>query len=164
MSRHALLAALMLTGWSAAAPYTDTKNGFAVTPPPGWQKAAHPGTVLVYVVPQPVQQFSPNLNVVVQPLPKGMTQAQYHQLSLAQIPKVFPEGKVLAHRAVTLGGQKANELVYTGLQGQFRLHFVATYAVRGSNAYIVTFTTIRGQEAALKTPMANFLKSFKFTR
>ncbi|MFD1730037.1 hypothetical protein ACFSC4_01260 [Deinococcus malanensis] len=59
MSRHALLAALMLTGWSAAAPYTDTKNGFAVTPPPGWQKAAHPGTVLVYVVPQPVQQFSP---------------------------------------------------------------------------------------------------------
>lgn len=163
MFRHALLAAL-LTGWSAAAAYTDATNGFSVMPPVTWKKTAHPGTVLVYVAPQQVQQFTPNVYVVVQALPKGMTQAQYHQLSTVQVPKIFPEGKIVSHRPVTLSGQKANELVYTGRQGPYLLHFMATYVVRGDKAYVITFTTVKGQEAALKTPRATFLQSFKFTR
>ncbi|ACO45680.2 DcrB-related protein [Deinococcus deserti] len=163
MPRHALLAAL-LTSWSAAAAYTDATNGFSVTPPATWKKTAHPGTVLVYVAPQPVQQFTPNVYVVVQNLPTGMTQAQYHQLSMAQIPKVFPEGKIVSHRPVTLSGQKANELVYTGRQGEYLLHFMATYVVKGNKAYLITFTTVKGQEVALKTPRATFLQTFKFTR
>lgn len=164
MPRHALLAALLLTGWSAAAPHTDVRNGFSVIPPMAWKKTTHPGTVLVYVAPQAVQEFTPNVNVVVQVLPKGMTQTQYHQLSMAQIPKTFPEGKIVSERPVTLGGQKANELVYTGRQGPYVLHFMATYVVKGGNAYVITFTTVKGQETALKTPRAAFLQTFKFTR
>ncbi|MFC4427446.1 PsbP-related protein [Deinococcus navajonensis] len=164
MMRSALLAALVLSGWSAAAPYTDAKNGFSVTPPAGWQKGSYPGTALVYLSPKPVKEFTPNVNVVVQALPKGMTQAQYHQLSTSQIAKVITEGRILSNRATTLGGQPANELVYTGRQGQYLLSFLATYAVRGGQAYIVTFTTVKGQEAAIKPMAAAFVKSFRFTR
>ncbi|MFC4639602.1 DcrB-related protein [Deinococcus hohokamensis] len=164
MLRPALLAALLLTGWSVAAPYTDTKNGFSVTPPAGWQKGNYPGTALVYLSPKPIKEFAPNVNVVIQTLPKGMTQAQYHQLSTAQIAKVITDGKIVGNRSVTLGGQPANELTYTGRQGQYLLSFLATYAVRGGKAYIVTFTTVKGQEAGIKPLAAAFVKSFRFTR
>src|SRR6476646_6263473 len=110
----ATLAALLLLGSATAATFTDSKNGFSVTPPSGWDKVDYAGTAVVYMNPVRVKGFGPNLNVIVQTVPAGTTQAQFHQGSLAQSKKYVTGGQIIQVRAVTLGGRPANEVVYTG--------------------------------------------------
>lgn len=155
---------LLLLGGSLAAPFTDAKNGFTVTPPAGWQKVDYPGTAVVYMAPRRVGDFAPNLNVIVQPVPAGTTQARFHTGSLAQIRKFVSGGKVIQTRDVTLSGQKANEVVYTGRQGKFSLYFIAIYAVKGKTAYIITGTTPLGVQGDMAQVTRAFAKSFKITR
>ncbi|PNY82335.1 PsbP-related protein [Deinococcus koreensis] len=163
MLRTAALA-LLLLGGSLAAPFTDAKNGFKVTPPAGWQKVDYPGTAVVYMAPRRVGDFAPNLNVIVQPIPAGTTQARFHTGSLAQIRKFVSGGQIIQTRDVTLSGQKANEVVYTGRQGKFSLYFIAIYAVKGKSAYIITGTTPLGVHGDMAQTTRAFAKSFRITR
>lgn len=164
MPRLTLPLALLVLGAGLAAPYTDAKNGFRVTPPAGWQRVEYPGTAVVYVSPKKVGEFSPNLNVIVQALPAGMTQARYHALSLGQIRDFVTGGKVVQTRATTLAGRPANEVVYTGRQGKFSLYFIAIYAVKGRNAYLITGTTPLGQQGDMAGVTRAFAGSFEITK
>ncbi|THF88681.1 DUF1795 domain-containing protein [Deinococcus sp. KSM4-11] len=160
----ATLAALLLLGSATAATFTDSKNGFSVTPPSGWDKVDYAGTAVVYMNPVRVKGFGPNLNVIVQTVPAGTTQAQFHQGSLAQIKKYVTGGQIIQVRAVTLGGRPANEVVYTGRQGDFSLYFIAIYAVKGTSAYIVTGTTVLGQQGDMAQKTRAFAASLRITR
>lgn len=164
MPRLPPLLALLVLGGALAAPYQDAKNGFRVTPPAGWQRAEYPGTAVVYLAPQRVGDFNPNLNVIVQPLPAGVTQARYHAQSLEQIRTFVSGGKVVQARATTLSGQAANEVVYTGRQGKFSLYFIAIYAVRGRSAYLITGTTPLGKQGDMAAVTRAFARSFRITR
>jgi hypothetical protein len=157
-----ILAGLTLLGSALAATYTNAENGFAVTPPSGWKQMSFPGAAVVFAD-KPVGNFAPNVNVVVQSLPAGMTQAQYHALSLDQIKKLITDSKIISTRTTTLGGAKANETIYTGRQGVYTLYFITTYAVTGGKAYLVTATT-QGSQAQLTPVNAAFVKSFKILR
>ena len=157
------LAGLTLLGSSLAATYKNAENGFSITPPTGWSQQSYPGAAAVFAG-KPVGNFAPNLNVVVQPLPPGITQAQYHALSLDQIKKLITDSKIISTRVTTLGGAKANETVYTGRQGEYKLYFIATYAVTGGKAYLVTATTTQGNQAQLSPVNAAVVKSFKILR
>ena len=165
MTRSRLaLAALLLAGSVHAATFTDTKNGFTVTAPAGWEQVPYAGTAVVYMSPRRVAGFGPNINVIVQTVPAGLTQAQFHAGSLAQIRKYVTGGKVIQTRAVTLGGRPANEVVYTGRQGEFSLYFIAVYTVKGTRAYIVTGTTVLGQQGDMAQKTRTFAGSLKITR
>ena len=157
------LAGLTLLNSSLAATYKNAGDGFSVTPPPGWTQVSYPGAAVVFAD-KPVGNFAPNLNVVVQPLPPGITQAQYHALSVEQIKTLITDSRIISTRATTLGGAKANETVYTGRQGEYNLYFIATYAVTGGKAYLVTATTTQGNQARLSPVNAAFVKSFKLLR
>ncbi|WP_309573261.1 PsbP-related protein [Deinococcus sp.] len=158
------LAALLLLGSAHAATYSDSKNGFTLTPPAGWEKVDYEGTAVVYMNPARVKGFGPNLNVIVQTVPAGTTQAQFHQGSVAQIKKYVSGGQIIQTRAVTLAGRPANEVVYTGRQGDFSLYFIAIYAVKGTSAYIVTGTTVLGQQGDMARKTRAFAASFRITR
>ncbi|WP_162393819.1 DcrB-related protein [Deinococcus kurensis] len=158
-----MVALLALNAGGLAAAYKDAVNGFAVTPPPGWKQSTYPGTAVVFLT-APVDGFATNINVVVQPLPAGMTQAAYHTLSLKQIRTLVTDAHILSTRAVTLGGVPGNSVVYTGRQGQFKLYFFSTYAVRGGRAFLVTTTTRQGSEAGAKSVNDAVVKSFQILR
>lgn len=157
------LAGLTLLGSAHAATYKNAENGFSVTPPPAWTQLSVPGVAVAFAD-RPQGDFTPNLNVAVQPLPPGATLAQYHALSLAQVKKLITDGKVISTRATTLGGAKAQETVYTGRQGTFNLYFISTYAVTGGKVYLVTATTRPGLQAKMTPVNAAFVKSFKILR
>ncbi|PTA69117.1 PsbP-related protein [Deinococcus arcticus] len=155
-----LLALLLLSSTAHAATYKDPSGAFSATVPSGWQQGSYPGTAVVFAA-KPEGGFASNINVIVQPLPAGMTQAQYHALSVKQIGQLITDGKIVKTQAMTLGGLKGNQLVYTGRQGQYKLYFIATYAVKGNRAYLVTATSRQGQEGQLAPVNAAFVKSFK---
>ncbi|WP_158591673.1 DcrB-related protein [Deinococcus cavernae] len=151
-----------LLGVSAdAVTFSSPKDGFSITAPAGWKQASYPGTNVVFMAPKPLASFQPNVNVLVQPLPAGITQKKYHDLSLKQLDTVMTDGKILSQRATTLGGQPANEVIYQGRQGKATLYFHATYAVKGRQAYILTGTTVLGSQATLLPAMKTFVSSFK---
>ncbi|OLV17430.1 DcrB-related protein [Deinococcus marmoris] len=157
------LAGLTLLGSALAATYKNAESGFSVTPPPAWTQLSVPGVAVAFAD-KPQGDFTPNLNVAVQPLPPGITLAQYHALSLDQVKKLITDSKIISTRATTLGGAKAQETVYTGRQGQFKLYFISTYAVTGGKAYLVTATTKQGLQAQMTPTNAAFVKSFKLLR
>ncbi|GHF33182.1 hypothetical protein HNQ07_000300 [Deinococcus metalli] len=164
MTRTRLALAALLLGSAHAVTFTDSKNGFTVTAPAGWDKVDYAGTAVVYLNPQRVNGFGPNINVIVQTVPAGTTQAQFHQGSLAQIRKYVSGGQIIQARAVTLGGRPANEVVYTGKQGDFSLYFIAIYTVKGTRAYIVTGTTVLGKQGDMAQKTRAFAASFRITR
>lgn len=152
---------LLLAAQASALTYSSAKDGFAITSPPGWKQASYPGVNVLFVAPNRLPGFQPNVNVLVQPLPAGMTQQKYHEISLSQLAAVITDGKMISQRATTLGGQPANELIYQGRQGKSTLYFHATYAVKGQRAYILTGTTLLGAEETLLPAMKSFVSSFK---
>ncbi|WP_221089056.1 PsbP-related protein [Deinococcus aquaedulcis] len=155
-----LLALILLSGVAHAATYKDPSGTFSATVPAGWQQGSYPGTAVVFAGKRE-GDFTSNINVIVQPVPAGMTQAQYHALNVKQIGQLITDGKILKNQAATLGGVKGNRLVYTGRQGQYKLYFIATYAVKGNRVYMVTATSRQGQEAKLAPVNDAFIKSFK---
>jgi hypothetical protein len=102
--------------------------------------------------------------VVVQTLPAGLTLRQYTDLSLPQLKQALPGSKVLSLRPGTLSGVPASQLIYTAPQGALKLYFTQTYAVVGGRAYLLTGTTVQGQEAGLNPAMATFVKAFRIRR
>ncbi|CAM3816516.1 PsbP-related protein [Deinococcus frigens] len=157
------LAGLTVLGSALAAGYRNAENGFSVTPPSGWTQMSVPGVTVAFAD-KPQGNFTPNLNVAVQPLPPGMTLAQYHALSLDQVGKLITDSKVISTRATTLGGAAANETIFTGRQGEYKLYFISTYTVKGGKAYLITATTRQGLQAKMTPVNAAFIKSFKILR
>lgn len=154
--------ALLLGVTASAATFSSAKDGFRISAPAGWQPSSYPGVNVVFLAPQVLPDFRPNVNVLVQSLPKGMTQKQYHDISVKQLDTVITEGKIISQRVATLAGQPANELIYQGRQGKLTLYFHAVYAVKGQKAYILTGTTKLGSQAALQSAMKTFVDTFRF--
>ncbi|WP_161882883.1 DcrB-related protein [Deinococcus alpinitundrae] len=156
------LSSLLLS--AAALAYTDATDGFSVTAPTGWKQSSYPGTSVVFLAPKTVSAFNPNINVLVQAVPAGVTLKDYDAVTLDQITKLITDGKLISKKAVTLDGLKATQLNYTGRQGQYKLYFTQTYALVGKKAYVLTGTTIQGQQAALQPVMDGFVGAFKAKR
>lgn len=152
-------AALSLSQGSA---YTDAQYGFSATAPAGWKQGSYPGTAVVFASSTIVQAFAPNINVLVQELPSAMTLKDYGDVTVNQIKTLATDGKMISRTATVLGGLQASQLNFTARQGQYKLYFTQIYAVRGKKAYVITGTTVQGQEAALTPVVAAFVKSFKF--
>ncbi len=158
----AALVALSLGTVSAKA-YTNAAHGFSVSPPPSWQtREGVMGTVVVFVAPQVAGQFTPNVNVVVQPAPSGVSLAQLTDASVQQIGNLITNFKLVKRAKSTLGGAPSNQIEYTGVQGKFALHFQQTFAFKNGKAYILTFTDDQKDLASARKNVAATLQSFKF--
>ena len=157
------LAALTTVSAAQAVTFSSPKEGYAITVPANWTQGSYPGASVIFMAPKALPGFHPNMNVMVQSLPQGMTLGQYHEVSLAQIPQAFTEGKVLRVVKTTLGGVPAYDVTYQGQlkSDKDKLLFEAVYAVKGQRAYLITTTTLLSQPATLP-PMKQFVSGFKF--
>lgn len=102
------------------------------------------GTVVIFFSDQKNSSdlFQENLNVLVQDLSaQPMTLAEYTDLSIEQIKLFVSDSKILSSKKITLAGNLANELIYTGKQGQFDLKWKQIYTIIGDTAYILTYTS-----------------------
>lgn len=160
--KRLLCLTLLLGSTACAATFSSAKDGFRITSPAGWKQASYPGTSVIFASPKRLTDFQPNVNVLVQNIPAGITQKQYHDTSLRQMDSMLTDGKILSQRATTLGGQPANEITYQARQGKATLFFHVTYAVKGKRAYVITGTTKLGAQADLLPAMKSFVSSFKF--
>lgn len=164
MNRPNLALTLALLASGPVLAFTDPRTGFSSAAPSGWKQSTYQGAAVVYLAPKPLKGFNPNINVVVQDVPAAFTLGRYTEVSLPQLKAALPGSKVVVLRATTLSGLGATQLNYTATQGNYKLYFTQTYTVVGKHAYLLTGTTLQGQEAALAPVMAAFVKSFTIRR
>jgi eukaryotic-like serine/threonine-protein kinase len=137
------------TGKSAQQPfliYLNFDRGIKIAYPAGWTKQEQGVPAMFFVgfaSPQedPSDVFSENLNIVIEPLPPGMTLAQYVQgclQGMSQSPFQY-----LEKGPATVSGRPAYRHVYTGplpapvpLSGKVMQYFI----VANSKGYVITYT------------------------
>ncbi len=125
--------------------YENEANGYSIQYPEEWQlleKESLPGTT-TFVAPLQGEgdTFRENLSVVVQNLPAGTTTLdEYTELALAEGQTYIPLFAVQQARPTTLDDNPAQEVVYTGLQGEREMRSLGVWTLARDRVYIVTYT------------------------
>lgn len=160
-----VLALLVPTALAAGPGFTSVQHGFSLSAPDGWQKVEGvEGTVVAFVAPTKAGQFRPNVNVVVEPLPRVVPLSVYTDLSLQNISKAdaFTNYKLISRRSVTVSGKPASEVTWSAKQGDNALQFRQVYIVKPDKAFVITFTDVQGNFARSSAGGQAVLNTFKY--
>lgn len=108
-----------------------------------------------WVVQTPANGFAPNMNAIVENLPRQFSVDEYLQANVASLPKLFSGGATIVGSHLTTGsfGQRLGVLEYTASVAGHTLHFEAICSVKDLHAVVVTFTTNEAGFAALRAQL-----------
>lgn len=86
--------------------------------------------------------FRENVNLVIQDLTgqKVQTLDQYTQLSESQIKMFMTDSEILSSDRLTKDGQEYQKVIFSAVQGQFKLKSEQYYLIKGHLAYVLTLT------------------------
>lgn len=99
--------------------------------------------------------FQPEISVEVQDLKKPILLPDYTNSRVNEITQFLKNPRIHDSRSAKLANLPAHEVVYTGKQEQYNVKMMAVWTVKGSRAYIVTYTAEESQyDAFLETAQA----------
>lgn len=86
--------------------------------------------------------FRENVNLVIQDLSGQNVKNldQYTQLSESQIKMFLTDSEILSSNRLTKVGQEYQKVIFSAVQGQFKLKSEQYYLIKGHLAYILTLT------------------------
>jgi hypothetical protein len=152
--------------------FVDKKRGFVISRPDekGWEIVESPSIpgrqnleIPVLILSTEMSDgFRVNVNVLVEPVPKGVKMGQYLEASVFQ---VDGSGKNVVTSRVddkTSGGY----LEFYGREQKRPLHWVQRFAVREGNMFIVTATFIPAEKTSpeLRKALLDVINSFKLLK
>jgi len=146
--------------------YESEANAFSINYPEEWEvseRESMPGTT-VFVAPLQGEDdtFRENVTVVVQSLPAGTsTLDEFTELALSQGQEYIPQFTVRESRPTTLGGSPAQEVVYTGLQGERELRWLQLWTLAGDQVYILTYTAEELGFTAFRSVVQQMIRSME---
>lgn len=146
--------------------YASEANGYSIQYPEEWQvseKESLPGTT-TFVAPLQGQgdSFRENVSVVVQTLPAGATTLdEYTEMALAQGQTYIPLFVVRESRSTTLDGQPAQEVVYTGVQGERAMRSLGIWTLVNDRVYILTYTAEDQEYTAFRSIVQQMIRSME---
>lgn len=85
--------------------------------------------------------FQENINIGIQDLSGlNLTLKQFSDLSCAQLENIITDFQLIAKENAILANNKAEIIIFTGIQGKHRLTWLQVYTLYNEKAYIVTYT------------------------
>jgi len=107
--------------------------------------------------------FRENVNLVIQDLSgqKLQTLDQYTQLSASQIKMFMTDSEILSSVRLTMEGQEYQKVIFSAVQGQFKLKFEQYYLIKGHLAYVLTLTCTADSYESYREVGEKILNSFK---
>lgn len=87
---------------------------------------------------------------------------EYAEMSQVQLERKVADFQIIAVDAITLGGQPAKMLTYTGKEGVFKLRWTQVYAMYRHRAYVLTFSVEDAKCIKTAPVIKEMLKSFRF--
>jgi eukaryotic-like serine/threonine-protein kinase len=138
---------------SALAPFTTYDNstfGIKIDYPSHWKKVENVGRLLGHTIvvefysvdlKNASKLFSENLNIVVGNLiPKNMSLAEYSNISINELKKIFPGLIMEEQTPITLSGNPALNVVYSFKQGQFKFKQMQIWTLKDGSDYVITYS------------------------
>lgn len=146
--------------------YESEANGFSIDYPDEWEvseRASMPGTTTFIT---PLQgggdTFRENVTIVVQGVPADATTLdEFTEMALAQGRELIPRFMVLESRSATLAGNPAQQVVYTGLQGERDLRWLQMWTLVGDQVYILTYTAEEDEFTAFRSVVQQMITSME---
>ena len=140
---------------------TYTAAGFALDAPAGWTRGESTAAPLVLYAPNPMKDFRPNINVLVQETGK-LNNQQYFEMSKQQAAKM--NGKISGYSDF----QFDNKLVGKSLRLDFTtggrdLSCLSVWCQRNGKTYLITSTTSPEDYAARLSSFQQVSRTFRFT-
>jgi hypothetical protein len=109
--------------------------------------------------------FATNMNIVVEPLPSGMTLDSYLQATLALLDKASFRAGPVDHRRVSLPGGPAEKISYpsefTFATGKQTLRTLQYAFARDDRGYVITFTTLPTRAEKYEATFTRSARSFR---
>ncbi len=145
---------------------TYKSPGYSIDYPADWMldESGQAGTAFIFFSPLESEddEFSENVNFIVQDL-QGMKIGldEYTEISVEQVNTYFGNSTILENKRLKKDGKEFHKLVYTGVQGQFDLHFHQHYWIFGGKAFVLTFTTEKDKYQQYKDFAEKIMNSFK---
>lgn len=146
--------------WLPALADTYSAAGFSVDAPTGWTKGASPKAPLVLYAPNPMANFRPNVNVLVQETGK-MTNQQYYEITKNQAKQV--SGSVSDYSDFVFDNKaKGKTLRLDFASNGTKLSCLSVWLQRDGKTYLITGTTIPEDYANRLESFKKVARSFRF--
>jgi len=146
--------------------YESEANGFSIDYPDEWEiseRASMPGTATFITPLQGADDtFRENVTVVVQGAPADATTLdEFTEMALAQGRELIPRFMVMESRSATLAGNPAQQVVYTGLQGERDLRWLQLWSLVGDQVYILTYTAEENEFTTFRSVVQQMITSME---
>jgi predicted small lipoprotein YifL len=146
--------------------YESEANGYSIRYPEDWQVSESPSRPGTTTFTAPLQgesdTFRENVTVVVQSVPAGTTSLdEFTEMALAQGQDYIPQFTVRELMPTTLGGNPAQQVVYTGVQGTRDLRWLQLWTLAGDQVYILTYTAEEFEFNRFRSAVQQMIRSME---
>ncbi len=147
--------------------YESTRHGFSIQIPATWQfKEGYMGTLFIAISPldDSLDEFRENVNVTVEKLDRYISLDEYMKISvrnMARMLTLFKEEET-GRRKSDAG--EVSWILYTHRQGIYHIRGLATIAIEGNQAFVVTCTAESDRFMKYRSLFELMSKSFRLTK
>lgn len=111
----------------------------------------------------PSNSSNQNINVVLQDLSgRKLDFAAYTELSLSQLKQVITDLEIISEEDITIAGQPAKSIEYTGQQGGQTFKWFQVWFVKDQTAYLMTYTALTDAYETHIQAVRSLVESFTF--
>lgn len=106
--------------------------------------------------------FRENINLLKQDLTgKDIDLDKYVEISENQIRTMVTDGNIIESKRIKSGNSEFQKMIYSGVQGQYKITFEQYYLISKGYAYVLTFTSESSQYDQYKAVCEKIMNSFK---
>lgn len=165
-----ILLAFTFYGCSQSVVLSQKKNyntdAYNILYPESWKPDTSKmmGTDLVIFSPLENEEdkFSENINIMIQDLDnQNIDLERYKEISDNQIRELFADSEVFESAVIKSNGADYYKMIYTMMQGDFRLKITSICFIKNDKAYLATFTVELDKYDNYKKVGNEILSSFK---
>ena len=145
--------------------YENTEYHFTMTYPKKWemQEPATGPTVIFFSPLGEQDQFSENVNILIQNLGEKFTLDEYTDASIKALQNGLPDFTLVESERVAIGDVPAQRITYTGTYEGAPLKWKQWIFLKGSHDYIATYTGEQDQFDASAAEATDIVESLRFT-
>ena len=143
--------------------YKDTENKFSIKYPDNWEPK-EVATAIAFLSPLDgtKDKFRENVNVMVQDLKTHpMDLSEFTELTRKQIKLHAGNDAILGEKRLTFAGQPAEQFIYKATIQEVDLKFKQYWFIKGTNAFVLTYTAEPQQYERYEDVGTEMLDSFK---
>lgn len=147
--------------------FTDSANGIKIKYPSGWTKNKDlRGIIITFDSPKEnaSDKVQENLNVIKDKLPAQTTLDQYIDLSTNQVKQSIKDFKLNNSSKITLAGNSARKLIFTGKSDKYNLKWLQIIAEKNNKIYVLTYTAEASKYSKFLGNIQKMIDSFEITQ